>query len=227
MSEGRDEAGRKRLEKVHITDSLLPTGSLFEDLEDFLNRAKKPNGKRIVTILERMLELERLTSPIPPEEPMIAALEWKRTDPKKYEIHWEIEKQRAFLRRELSKYRFTPRAEVVMGGRGRAPCEWAAWWRWSSGRHEKHVRMDAGEALQMLLKLVQIGYLNRLRHCLQCDRWLYARFRHQEYCSVKCQQKHYTKTPEFKAHRRQYMRQRYQRQMGSLFPRQRRTRASK
>lgn len=221
MLEDRDEAGRKRLEKVHIADSLLPAVSLFEDLEKFLNETRRANGKRIVTILERMLELERLSFPIPQEEPMVAALEWRRTDPKKYEIHWEIEKQRAFLQRELSKYRFTPHAEVVMGGGGRAPCEWGAWWRWSSGKYEKHLRMDAGEALQMLLKLVQIGYLNRLRHCLQCNRWLYARFRHQVYCSVKCQQKHYTKTPEFKAHRRRYMRQRYQNLMKSPFPRQR------
>src|SRR5204863_303859 len=75
--------------------------------------------KKIVTILEMMLEIEEMTRPIAPEEPMIVAVEWEKTDPNKYKLHWEIEKRTALLERELSRYRFSPRAEVAMGGGGK------------------------------------------------------------------------------------------------------------
>jgi hypothetical protein len=184
-------------------------------LVQFLNKAKTDPGKRIVRILEKMLELEQMTKPIKPEEPMIAALEWKRTAPKKFKTHWEIEVRTAILERELSKYRFTPHAAVVMGGGGQRPSQWAVWWRSDvkSGR-EKGLRMNASEALELILKLTQVGDLARLRRCSQCQNWLFARFRHQGFCSTKCQQKNYTQTDTWKAHRRAYMRRYYKENFG-------------
>ena len=78
------------------------------------------------------------------------------------------------------------------------------------------------EALQVILKLTQIGDLTRLRHCAQCQKWLYARFRHQVFCSTACQQKNYTKCEQFKAHRRRYMRDRYQKLVKNPFGRRKR-----
>jgi hypothetical protein len=115
----RDERRLALLTRVNIEGGLPPATTLLRDLIRFLNQTKASRGKNIVTILEKMLELEKMTSPIKPEEPMIAALEWKRTDPKKFQVHWEIEKRRAMLQRDLSEYRFTPYAEVLMGGGGR------------------------------------------------------------------------------------------------------------
>lgn len=140
---------------------------------------------------------------------MIAAGEWERTDPKRYQIHWEIEKRTAMLQRELSKYRFTPHAEVAMGGGGQGPSQWAVWWQGDLDASEKQLRMRPGEVLELILKLTQVGDLTRLRRCIQCQKWLFARFRHQTFCSTKCQQKNYTKSEQFKAHRRRYMRDYY------------------
>jgi hypothetical protein len=56
----------------------------------------------------------------------------------------------------------------------------------------------------------QVGELTRLRRCSQCQKWLFARFRHQTFCSTKCQQKNYTQSDAWKAHRRAYMRRYYQ-----------------
>src|ERR1022692_3460820 len=118
----KDKRRLERLERINIESELIPTYTLLRDLTQFLNQAKTLRGKRIVAILEQMLELEAMTKPIKPEEPMVgAAIEWQRTDPKKYKLHWEIEKRRVLLERELSRYRFTPRAEVVMGGGGKGP----------------------------------------------------------------------------------------------------------
>src|SRR5437588_8042492 len=135
----RDERKLERLARINIAGGLPASATLLSDLIKFLNHTKTSRGKRIVMILEKMLELEEMTRPINPEEPMLAALEWKRTDPKKFQIHWEIEKRRAMLERELSKYRFTPHAEVIMGGGGQGPSQWAAWWKGDLGaRPEKY-----------------------------------------------------------------------------------------
>ena len=203
----RDDRRLQRLARVNIQGGLLPSVSLLEELINFLNQARTARVKKIVMILEKMLELEQMTKPIKPEEPMIAAIEWKRTDPKKYELHWEIEKRRAILNKELSKYRFTPRAEVAMGGGGVAPSQWAVWWRGATW--DKYPRMRPSEALELILKLTQVGDLTRLRRCTHCQKWLFARFRHQAFCSAKCQQKNFTKSDLWRAHRRAYMRRYY------------------
>ena len=153
-----------------------------------------------------------MTRPIKPEEPMIAAVEWERTAPKRYQIHWEIEKRRGMLQRELSKYQFAPHAEVAMGGGGQSPSQWAVWWkRDSDSQWKEHLRMAPGEALELILKLTEIGDLTRLRRCAECQKWLFARFRHQTFCSTKCQQRNYTQSDGWKVHRRAYMRRYYQR----------------
>jgi len=186
--------------------------TLLNDLIKFLNQTGTSQGKKIVMILEKMLELEQITRPIKPEEPMIAALEWKRTDPQKYQLHCEIYEREQILKKELSKYRFRPRAAVVMGGGGKGPSQWSVWWRGDSdGTSEEHVGMRVTEALEMILRLTQIGELTRLRRCNECQKWLFARFRHQAFCSTKCQQRNYTQSDAWKAHRRAYMRGYYQR----------------
>jgi len=207
----KDERRLHRLSRINIEGGLPPSTSLLRDLIKFLNQTKTVRGKKIVSILERMLELEEMTRPIKPEEPMIAAVEWERSDPKKYEVHWEIEKRRAMLQNELSEYWFTPHAEVAMGGGGQGPSQWAVWWKGDlRSSREEHLRMDASEVLELILKLTQVGDLSRLRRCMQCRRWLFASFRHQTFCSRKCQQKNYTQSDAWKAHRRAYMRRYYQ-----------------
>jgi len=200
----------ERLARTHIESGLPPSATLISDLIEFLNKAETRPGKKIVMILEMMLGIDEMTRPITPEEPMIAAVEWEKSDPNKYKLHWEIEKRSALLERELSRYRFTPRAEVVMGGGGKGPSVWAAWWRGYESRREERLRMTAPEALELILKLTQIGDLTRLRRCGQCQKWLFARFRHQAFCSTQCQQRNYTQSDAWKAHRRAYMRRYYQ-----------------
>lgn len=204
----REEVRIKRLARINLSGGLPPSATLFRDLPSFLNGTRTMRGKRIVMILEAMLELERLTSPIPPEEPMIAALEWKRTNPKKFRLHWEVAEREAKIQRELSRYRFTPHVVVAMGGGGQAPSQWHAWWK-GDPMWEKHLRMNSSEALEMILKLTEAGDLTRLRRCTQCEKWLIARFQHQRFCSIKCQQKNFTATAEWKEHRRVYMRKYY------------------
>jgi hypothetical protein len=201
-----------RLERVNIAGGLPPSITLLDDLIRFLNGTKTARGKRIVIILEMMLRIEEMTKPI--DGSTLAAWSLKRTAPNKFQMLCEVGEQTALLNRELRKYQFSPRAEVVTGGSGGA-VEWAAYWRRDPReKQEKRLRMIASEALEVILKLTQIGYLNRVRHCAQCQKWLYAKFRHQTFCSVTCQQKNYTQTDQWKAHRRQYMREYYRKTYG-------------
>jgi len=57
-----------------------------------------------------------------------------------------------------------------------------------------------------LVHLAKDGLLTRVNNCPCCSKWFFARFRHQKFCSTRCQQKHYWQSPEWKHHRRTYLR---------------------
>jgi len=207
-----DQRRLERLARINIQGGLLPSLTLLSDLIKFLNQTKTSPGKRIVMILEKMLELEKMAKQVSPEEQFVVApLEWGRHR-KKYRLHWEIVKRNAILQTELSEYRVTPHAAVVIGGGGsKGPSVWATYWKDDSGLKSKEpLRMTATQALEWILKIAQDGGLTRLRRCAHCQKWLFARFRHQNFCSTECQQKNYTQSDAWKAHRRAYMRHYYQ-----------------
>jgi hypothetical protein len=49
----------------------------------------------------------------------------------------------------------------------------------------------------------------RFRQCGQCSDWFYALTNFQAYCSTDCRQKNYRDSPEFRAKRATYMREKY------------------
>ena len=59
-----------------------------------------------------------------------------------------------------------------------------------------------------ILELATHGSLHRLKTCkhIGCEKWFYARVRHQHFCSFKCQQVHFRSSPESKHKRKLYMR---------------------
>ena len=209
------------LRKSSVGIALVPDAALA-GLVQYLNEAEaERESKRIIRILEEMLELEKIEPPVWSESidgPMMVMKGgmsvpnplFRKVAPEKYKLQLEIEKRISVLNRELARHRFLPFAFPHWGGR------WLLIWQIQS-RARKKVRLhrgvmelDDGRALQMILDLARAGYLNRLRRCSHCRRWLYAKFRHQHFCSTKCQQKHYTQSEEWKAHRREYMRHYYQ-----------------
>jgi hypothetical protein len=68
-------------------------------------------------------------------------------------------------------------------------------------------KRPVARAVLALTRLGEQGLLSRIRSCAHCKKWFYARFRHQLYCSPRCQQSHYGLNEQWKAHRREYMRQ--------------------
>ena len=64
----------------------------------------------------------------------------------------------------------------------------------------------AARAVLLIMSLGNLGLVQRVRRCRKCNRWFYGKFSHQEFCSPKCQQTHYKSSPEWREHRKQYMR---------------------
>jgi endogenous inhibitor of DNA gyrase (YacG/DUF329 family) len=83
---------------------------------------------------------------------------------------------------------------------------WKLEWHYPDERLGQTSYLGKGRALTCLIALAEEGTLDRMRKCPECSKWLYARFSHQRFCSTKCQQAHYWASPEWKAHRREWMR---------------------
>jgi hypothetical protein len=198
----------QQLHRESIPGALPPSVSLLDDLIKLLNETRTEEGKSVMRILEQMLDIEALAKPI--EGVVLADMELEATDAPKFNLLCKIDEKIARLQRDLAKFKFVPRADVIVGGSGNAS-EWATWWG-RSGNQEKGeptLRMRPSEAVELILRITQIGSLGRLRRCANCGKWLYAKFRHQTFCSLSCQQKSYTQSEQWKAHRRVYMRNRY------------------
>ncbi|MBZ5562332.1 MAG: hypothetical protein LAP13_07905 [Acidobacteriia bacterium] len=67
-------------------------------------------------------------------------------------------------------------------------------------------RKTAGQAAFELYVLSHQPAFHKIRQCQTCRRFFYARFKHKKFCSVKCQQKYYKQSPEWKAYRAGWMR---------------------
>ncbi len=198
----------------------------LKGLTQYLDRAAgDEESKQVLAILEDMLELEKLQSPSWGEaQQEIKILHtstgkgelWrdprlKSLVPEKFARQTEIEERKASINLRLRRYRFAPM--VHRSG----DTQWAVIWQLQF-RSKRQVKIKEGVfeindglALQRVLDLARAGYLNRLRRCSNCTKWLFANFRHQNYCSQGCQQKHYSQSPDWKRKRRDYMR-RYRQQ---------------
>lgn len=96
------------------------------------------------------------------------------------------------VQKELARYRSVPRLFGVSG---------SGVILLSSGFGGK-----VGEVVWRIAALGRSGFLDRLRRCVRCRKWFYARFRHKQACSTVCQRAEYKASPEWREHRREYMR---------------------
>jgi hypothetical protein len=215
------ESHKLNLSPGNISTSIVWDAS-FAGLVHYLNACEKGGEPgSILKILRLMLELETLEPPVWNEQiegPMIVERNGRhvpnpvlrKLSPAKYQRQQEISEKQDLINRELATYHFSPRI-FCLNSNSEAKW-WSVTWRVRSKVPKKAmvrkgiVQMDDGRALRLILDLARAGYVNRLRKCLCCNKWLYARYRHQDYCSTKCQQEHYRKSDEWKRKRRDYMR---------------------
>ena len=131
----------------------------------------------------------------------------KRIAPEKYRKELALREKTYAINEVLRRYVFLPRVWST----GQRP--WVVLWdivpRSTTGSRLRNgtLELNDGIALRLILDFAKAGHLNRFRRCLHCRKWLYAKFRHQDFCCTGCQQKHYAKSPEWRAKRRDYMRE--------------------
>ncbi len=186
-----------RTKRGNVTTHIIPDFVLGEMLAWLNGNAARPAGQRITGILEEMQLLEEsykatheflLHEPVPAETKGSPA--WTRLR------QWE--KRLNHLNRSLHRYHFSPWLFSPV-----LPKRWVVSW----GRARSGMSGEEIEFLDVILSFAKAGWLGRLRRCKNCEAWFFAKFRHQEFCSPGCQQKHYRGSDEWKQHRREYMRQ--------------------
>lgn len=201
--------------------TVMVSDAEVKGLVQYLNNARSERDKKIKWILEQMLELEKMKRPVWGEtraETQVATMVagkagrtvpnpiLRKIAPEKYWQELAITEKSHQINEELCRYRYLPNALSL------SQEQWVVVWQvvGSSQQkltlHEGVLRMNDGTALRMILDLARAASLSRLRRCLNCQKWLYAKFRHQGFCTTKCQQFHYAKSEEWKAKRRKYMR---------------------
>jgi hypothetical protein len=74
-------------------------------------------------------------------------------------------------------------------------------WEWYYGKN------PATKAVHQLMRLEEQGLLERVRQCMCCGRWLFARFVHQKFCGQSCQLRSYKSSEDWKEHRRKWLKQ--------------------
>jgi hypothetical protein len=135
--------------------------------------------------------------------PAFEGLTWQIRDLPAAVVSREFARARREARKELSHHRMWPDLDYFTSPTVRSKGS-QLMFRWNCGNRE------ASEAVLQIGLLGQERLLWRVRQCVKCRRWFYARFKHQRFCSTPCQQSHYRESPEWRDGRRRYM-QRYRR----------------
>jgi hypothetical protein len=92
---------------------------------------------------------------------------------------------------------------------------WSLQWervnRWPMLKPTGTQHVEMGAAL-VAVNLAQTGRLGSLKQCKQCQRWLFARFSHQLFCSEGCKDIFHHTDPDEKKRRRDWAKKYYRTQ---------------
>jgi hypothetical protein len=108
----------------------------------------------------------------------------------------------------VKAYVFRPRLIFLMSGSRR-------WWFDLVGEpvpgDYKLTRADGrrvyeADAVFGVMRLASYGFLERVKQCLACQKWLYAHPPHKKFCDAACQGRYFASTPRQKEKRAEYMR---------------------
>ena len=116
--------------------------------------------------------------------------------------------KRAFAsaRRELRRHRFWPELANVANPDAKARGSKLDFCWCPVKRSGDGASWAASWAMLTIHLLGTRGLLYRIQRCKKCSRWFFARTLQQTSCSEKCRKQLYKSSPQFKEHRRKYMR---------------------
>jgi hypothetical protein len=181
-----------------------------EDLLAWASTTKPAGAARINAILQLIVELEAVSRKSDKNEHTFV---WRgtvftarvRMGRGSYPERSEREVQLAHeLSLRLLRYKVSPWYWMTLGD---FPI--FGWW---SGKNRPKDKEDPTEdawfteedAVVAIVDLARAGVLYKIRHC-HCGDWFFAKFIHQRFCCLCCQQKYYRSSDDYKAMRRAYM----------------------
>jgi hypothetical protein len=193
----------------HLTQSkrYYPGESECSDLIEWINKKKNvDSGKRVIQLLTEIKTFYSLTAPSP-KSLRFVDLPGRRHVTARHLLAKDAGQVKPSLKslklinKTLANYWAFPQLGLAY------EFGWDLHWEPFFGRRVKASRDVFEEALRVLqlVHLAEGGFLMRVDSCPSCSKWFFARFRHQKFCSKVCQQKHYWRSPEWKAHRRTYL----------------------
>lgn len=132
-----------------------------------------------------------------------------RMDPATLEYEaWKMESDAwrciSALNRLFSRYRLLP--NISPAARGGRQSGWCLHW---ARIHASQPWLEVSRVLA-IEKLASEGRIQSFKQCGQCQRWLYARFSHQRFCSETCREEFHRSDMADKARRRDWARSNYQ-----------------
>jgi hypothetical protein len=169
---------------------------------------KRRNGVRIQALLREMrgiVDLDCMEEPIFGHSQSGIPVSVRRA--KSPEASARSQKLARSVNRRLRRYRLWP--ELFLFGTAQSPDRWVPRWHAEGERSSTPDSLSEADAVLSILQLAQNGYVHRLRECEDCRKWFFARFSHSRFCSQGCQQRNYRRSPEWRKHRNQYMRDYY------------------
>jgi hypothetical protein len=106
------------------------------------------------------------------------------------------------INQSLSRYELIP---MLMPRFEENRMNWNLLWR---NRDSLHPFLDFLN-IKTILELAQQGRVSALKQCVNCERWLFARFSHQRFCGDSCKETFHRTNPEDKVRRREWARKNY------------------
>jgi hypothetical protein len=182
-----------------------------EDLLTWVSVTKSAGAARINTILELIVELDELSR--------------KKVDEEEHTFGWHgrvftarvkmrggssptRSDQEVQLADELSnrllRYKLSPNYWMTLGD---FPI--MGWWSWKNRPKDKEDPAEDAwfteeDAIIAIIDLAREGLLCKVRRC-HCSDWFFAKFVHQKFCCLRCQQKYYRSSENYKAKHRAYV----------------------
>jgi len=165
-------------------------------LTQWLNQPRRTQDhRRIERLLDNLAMLFSVRAEGPPEG-IAAMLQELGVQNRQIQVFKQCAKE---VERELARYRMRPVLRTL-DTTGKSKLAATLEFNWDCGES------PAARAVLLIMSPGNLGLVQRMRRCHKCNRWFYGKFSHQDFCSPKCQQTHYKSSPEWREHRKQYMR---------------------
>jgi len=134
------------------------------------------------------------------EEKVEQIRKWEKSLPRDYWAHVRDMEENKLIRRIDARLKKLFRPPAFLGFEAKGGTK-----RTTFGRNPNPKFLRAALIADSLENLGKLGLIHRIRQCLTCKRWIFARFERERFCSGQCREKAYRSSAQGRRKRRDYM----------------------